>query len=139
MLSVKNPAVYAFDVDGTLVKPGQDAFADLDLKPNQKILDLALFFQKPDQGIVVITTARDESIRRQTEAWLKKHGIKPKHVLMRAKGDTRPDPEIKVEQINILRKNYGDKITMYDDKPENCKAVREKTGVSCIHVKDKEK
>lgn len=127
--------VFAFDVDGTLTAKGQDNVPLMQLKPNPKILDLALFFQNPDKGTIVITTARDEGIRKQTEAWLKAHGLKPKHVLMRGKGDPRPDPEVKVEQVNVLRKNFGDNITMYDDKPENCRAVRSKTGIKCIQVK----
>jgi uncharacterized HAD superfamily protein len=133
---MKARPVFAFDVDGTLTEPGQTSANILDMAPNRKILDLALFYQKPEQGTIVITTARDESIRKQTETWLKGQGLKPKHVLMRGKGDPRPDPEVKVEQISILMKNFGDNITMYDDKPENCKAVREQTGVRCINVKD---
>ena len=132
---MRNLPVYAFDVDGTLTEPNQSLDDVTKLKPNQNILDLALFYQKPDQGIVVITTAREETIRKQTEAWLKSHGLKPKYVLMRGKGDPRPDPEIKVEQITIVAKNLGGNITMYDDKPENCKAVREQTGIKCVNVK----
>jgi hypothetical protein len=131
---VKKP-VFAFDVDGTLTAKGQSDVPLLGMNPNQEMLDLALYFQRPERGIVVITTARDESIRKETEQWLRAHGIKPKHILMRGKGDPRPDPEVKVEQINILRKNFGNNITMYDDKPENCKAVRAETGVKCVNVK----
>lgn len=133
---MKPEAVYAFDVDGTLTAPGQPFDDVLDLKPNQKILDLALFHQGQQGSTIAITTARDESIRKQTVAWLKKKGLKPKYILMRGKGDPRPDPEVKVEQINILRKNLGENITMFDDKPENCKAVRNETGVKCINVKN---
>ena len=131
----KSPTVYAFDVDKTLTKVNQPNVAISDLEPNEKILNLALFFQRPDEGVIVITTARDEKSRKQTESWLKRVGLKPKHVLMRGSGDPRPDPEVKVEQINILRKNYGDNIIMYDDKEENCKAVEKETGVPCIRVK----
>ena len=133
---MKPEAVYAFDVDGTLTTPGQPFDDVLGLKPNQKILDLALFHQSQQGSTIAITTARDESIRKQTVAWLKKNGLKPKYILMRGKGDPRPDPEVKVEQITILVKNFGNNITMYDDKQENCKAVREQTGIRCINVKN---
>lgn len=131
---MKKPVI-AFDVDGTLTAKGQNDVPLLKKKPNQKILDLALYFQDPDKGTIIITTARDESIRKETEQWLKAHGVKPRHVLMRGKDDSRPDPEVKVEQINVLRKNFGNDITMYDDKTENCKAVRAETGIKCVHVK----
>lgn len=131
----KSLTVYAFDVDKTLTKINQPGVDTLDLEPNDKILNLALFFQRPSEGTLVITTARDEKSRELTEKWLKKMGLKPKHVLMRGHGDSRPDPEVKVEQINILRKNYGDNIIMYDDKEENCRAVEKETGVPCIRVK----
>jgi hypothetical protein len=127
--------VFAFDVDGTLTAKGQGDVSLLEMKPNRKILDLALYYQDLERGVVVITTARDESIRKETEKWLKAQGLRPKHVLMRGKGDPRPDPEVKVEQVNILRKNFGNGITMYDDKPENCKAVREQTGIKCVLVR----
>lgn len=128
--------IYAFDVDGTLTKPGQGYSDYGNREPNPKLVDLALFYQKSDGNVIVITTARSEIIRNQTESWLRKHGINPEAVLMRANSDERPDPEVKVDQVRQLQAKYNGKITMYDDKPENCDAVRKMTGVNCVLVRE---
>lgn len=132
-MKLNDPHVYAFDVDGTLTEKGQFPDNLTEHKPNPEILKLALFHQK--HNTIVVTTARSEEIRKETEEWIKSYGLNPKVILMREKGDDRPDPEVKVEQIAKLKNKYEGKITMYDDKPENCTAVRNQTGASCILVK----
>ena len=49
---------------------------------------------------MILLTGRRGSVRPQTEAWLKQHGIEGyTHLLMRSDGDRRPDTVVKPELL----------------------------------------
>lgn len=132
--------VYAFDVDGTLTVPHKWVNDPsnkhlLKVPPNLPMVDLAKFYQNTPGNIIAIATARGESLREPTEEWLRTQGIKADTVLMRGLGDNRPDPDLKVDEIAKLMKTYGKVEIFYDDKPENCDAVRKRFGIKSICVR----
>lgn len=135
MIRVQKPfrAIYAFDVDRTLAYP--DESRDLtSYLPIPDIVNLAISFQRaPDSGVVV-TTARPESARRETEEWSQINGILPLVVLMRGKGDQRDDKFVRIDQINRVKDLFQCEVFLYDDKITNCQAVELETGTPCVLV-----
>lgn len=129
--------LYVFDVDGTLTRQDFNIDDLESLEPNAPIVSLALHYQNQKGSAIAIATARDESLRERTENWLSKHKLKAARVLMRGLKDNRPDPELKVDEIRKLKYEFGNVEIFYDDKPENCKAVREMEGVKCVLVNAK--
>lgn len=127
-------SILIFDIDGTLAKKGNFYGNLRELPPKMNIVRIALAAQKPGMGRMAIVTARPESDRNDTEAWVKKQGLKPEYLLMRREGDTRPDYEVRVDQVKNLMKKMGANVTLYDDKESNCKAVKKSLGVNCIHI-----
>ena len=123
-----------FDIDGTLAKKGDFSGSLRELAPKMGIVKIALAAQKPQMGRMAIVTARPEFDREDTEAWVRKHGLKPEYLLMRKNGDSRPDHEVRVDQVKELTKKMGGNVILYDDKESNCKAVKKSLGVNCVHV-----
>lgn len=126
--------VYAFDVDRTLAMPNGSK-DPLSYKPIQPIVSLAKSFQDSLWGTFVVTTARPETLRKDTEIWLSYQGLRPIEILMRKNGDYREDHHIRVDQIQLLKEKYGQNIFLYDDKIQNCKAVEYTLGVPCVIVR----
>lgn len=127
-------SILVFDIDGTLAKKG-DGYSNLrDLQPKVSIVSIALAAQKPGMGRMAIVTARPEKNRSDTEAWVKKQGLRPEYLLMRKDSDPRPDYDVRVDQVREIMKKMGDNVTLYDDKESNCKAVKKSLGVNCVHV-----
>ncbi len=85
--------------------------------------------QQPMSGFDVYSlTGRPERTRKITEMWLSYYGIEYSRMFMRADGDYRPSPEIKVDLMKELEeriKRYDESVGGYfiDDDPENVKAV----------------
>jgi hypothetical protein len=130
-------SILVFDIDGTLAK--KEDFGSMDLvsiPAKDNIVRIAKAAQRPDMGRMAIVTARPESSRKGTEAWVKKHGLKPEFLLMRGEGDSRPDFEVRVDQVRSLMKRMGNNIILYDDKQSNCEAVRKALGITCNHIKN---
>jgi major membrane immunogen (membrane-anchored lipoprotein) len=67
-------------------------------------------------GELVFVSARPEDYREETEAWLKKHGMDHFHLIMRPKGNKRPDTEVKKRILDKYLSNYKI-IKVYDDRP----------------------
>lgn len=127
---------YIFDVDGTLTSQRYENDLVLELAPNLPILGIAvsLYTTSPDR--VAIVTARPSYLRQDTLKWLSKNGIKPTTLLMRGEGDTRPDHEVRVDQVREVMRTAGPKVVLFDDKISNCLNVRGLLGVPYIHVKE---
>jgi hypothetical protein len=86
---------------------------------------------------VVVVTARPCLLFDDTEFWLNEKGLYPQLLLMRELDDERPDYEVREDQIATVIEEYGDRVMLFDDNPENCRAVRA-MGVPCIQVKIRE-
>jgi uncharacterized HAD superfamily protein len=72
---------------------------------------------------VRVVTARPETYRSQTVAWLRRNAIPYHELRMREGTDNRPDPDLRAEQTDGVQVHF-------DDKPENCAAIRAK----CVKV-----
>ncbi len=131
-----NIPVFVFDVDMTLTTQVWTDAHVTDLRANQPVLNLALSMQENGMDVVVVT-ARPELLFDETEFWLSDKGLYPQMLIMRELGDDRFDYEVRADQIRTVMEEYGDRILLFDDNPENCRAVRA-MGVPCIQVKVRE-
>jgi uncharacterized HAD superfamily protein len=110
----------AFDIDGTL---SEGTFSpDSETLPRLHVLKTLRMLRRAGIKIMVVT-ARPESYRETTETWLRRHAI-PYHTLrMRARGDNRPDPELRAEQTR------GASV-LFDDRLDNC----DRSPIPCVIV-----
>jgi hypothetical protein len=131
-----NIPVFVFDVDMTLTKEFWTDAHVTDLRANMPVLNLALSMQQNGMDVVVVT-ARPYLLFDDTEFWLNEKGLYPQLLLMRELDDERPDYEVREDQIATVIEEYGDRVMLFDDNPENCRAVRA-MGVPCIQVKIRE-
>ncbi len=131
-----NIPVFVFDVDMTLTTQVWTDAHVTDLQANQPVLNLALSMQENGMDVVVVT-ARPELLFDETEFWLNDKGLYPQMLIMREPGDDRFDYEVRADQILTVMEEYGDRILLFDDNPENCRSVRA-MGVPCIQVKVRE-
>jgi uncharacterized HAD superfamily protein len=127
----KQPAVW--DIDGTLTSERYDEDNLLTLRENPTMMLLAIAMQ-PERPLV-ISTARPERFREQTEKWLASHGLKPAAIYMRDdKLEGVPDHIIKYEHLLEILENFGEPLVWCDDNDANV-AMLKKNGVPVIHVK----
>ncbi len=131
-----NIPVFVFDVDMTLTTEFWTDAHVTGLRANQPVLNLALSMQENGLDVVVVT-ARPELLYDDTEFWLNDKGLYPQMLLMREPGDERPDYKVRVDQVRTVMEEYGDRILLFDDNPDNCRAVRA-MNVPAIQVKVRE-
>ena len=128
--------VYIFDVDGTLTSQRYENDLVLELAPNPPILGIAQSLFASQRGRVAVVTARPYYLRSDTTRWLQKHGLNPEVLLMRKEGDTRPDHEVRVDQVREIMELMGPNVVLFDDKLANCLHVRGLLKVPYIQVKE---
>lgn len=130
----KQPIV--FDIDGTLTSEPYNEDNLLTLRENSAMMLVALAMQL--ERPLLVSTARPERFRADTEKWLASHGLKPVQIYMRE--DSRegvPDHMIKFGHLQDIRKNYGDPLVWVDDNDSNIEMLR-KNNVPVIHVNREE-
>lgn len=121
------------DVDGTLTSERYDESNLLTLRENPVMILLALSLQ--DKHPLLISTARPEYLRPETEEWLAKHGLVPERIYMRPNHkEGIPDPEIKLNHLLDIREEYGNPQVWCDDNDANVRMLQEHN-VPVIHVK----
>jgi len=125
--------VFVFDIDGTLTVGRYTEESLPTVKENPILVLLAKSLQK--QGDLVISTARPERYREQTEKWLTKHKLKPVAVYMRPENrDKIADHMVKFEHLEDIRKKFGEPLLWADDNDNNV-TMLERNGIPVIHVK----
>jgi hypothetical protein len=67
---------------------------------------------------ILIITARPEKVRSQTEAALKDLGIPYEGLYMRAKGDHRPDVDVKADVLKQIKKDGYKPVMAFEDDPD---------------------
>lgn len=127
----KQPIV--FDIDGTLTSEryNEDNLLTLRENPTMMLLAIAMQAERP----LVVSTARPERFKDQTEKWLASHGLQPAAIYMR--DDDRegvPDHMIKFGHLQDIRKKFGDPLVWVDDNDSNVQMLQ-KNNVPIIHVK----
>lgn len=81
---------------------------------------------------IVYLTGRPERLRKDTEDWLRRHGLPGGRLLMRRDGDRRPSVVMK---LGLLRRLAGERkvAILVDDDIAVCKAA-EKAGFAVLHA-----
>lgn len=126
-------APIVFDIDGTLTSEHYNEDNLLTLRENPIMMLLAISLQ--DKHPLLISTARPEFLRPQTEAWLAKHGLVPQHIYMRPNNQEGiEDYIIKRNHLAHIMDAYGKPMVWADDNDKNC-LMLEGYGVPVIHVK----
>lgn len=128
--TLRPPAVIC-DMDGTLVDvrdirhfvaPGGKrdfpAFhaASIDSPPHAGVVEL-LDEHRAAGAMIIIVTAREAKWSFLTSRWLRDHDIDYDEMLMRARGDFRPDAEVKAEFAADLAARFDVRLAI-DDRDE---------------------
>ena len=124
-----------FDIDMTLTSEWYYTYPENNiatLRANLPLVQLAILLAKSGVSIV-ISTARPNRLRADSENWLQSVGVKFDALYMRNDGDDRPDHYVKTEQALAIIEDFGRPLLWYDDNQDNCKVVRE-LGIPCIQV-----
>ena len=121
-----------FDVDGTLTTEWYRDRDVIDVSPNVNMVQLARCLYKSG-GPIVISTARADWMRADTETWLELNGVRYDALIMRANDDSRMDFEVKRYQLNLIRRMYGTPLLWYDDNFDNVSMLQGE-GVPTIQV-----
>ena len=132
----KRPVVVV-DIDGTLAhmkdrspydesRVGED---DFDWVVAAAVLGMA----KVTGAHIIVLSGRTEDARYETERWLLRHNFDAKALLMRKKGDQRPDYVIKNEIYdNEIIPNY-DVLAVFDDRDQVVRHLRNR-GIKVFQV-----
>lgn len=130
----RRPRAALFDMDGTLADvsslrhhvdrshPDFSGRRRFDLfhgeshlvPPNQAALDLYERY-RVDHAILVVT-ARSSEWAMHTLLWLDQHDIEHDRLLMRERGDYRPDTEVKADILADIREEF-EPVVAIDDNP----------------------
>lgn len=82
--------------------------------------------------LVIIVTGRPEDVLHCTKDELSRLGIIPIAVMTRRRGDSRPDPEYKLDRLLELSKMH-DLVAHFDDNPDTVKNLR-RNGIEAVLV-----
>lgn len=94
-----------------------------DVKLIPGIKDLFKTFYNDVPLAIIISTARNEKIRKETAAKLLENRILYDDLFMRKDGDYRPSPEVKRDHLKEIMKKYD--VTLFiDDDIENCEMAK---------------
>ncbi|MEM9034155.1 MAG: hypothetical protein AAGD18_06145 [Actinomycetota bacterium] len=83
--------------------------------------------------VVVLLTARPESIHGLTVDWLRRHDVRWDLLIMRGFGDYRPSPDVKRSELHALRRAGFRPLLAVDDDPRNVNMFRAE-GVPCLEI-----
>ena len=133
------------DIDGTIAHMGDrikylkekpidwEAFygSCFDDEPIAPIVELVQDLM--EHNFIVFCTARRESVREQTKAWLEKHlNVYCPLIIMRPDGDHRSDTEVKPEQLFKLIPK-AEIAFVLEDRKQMVDKWRE-LGITCLQV-----
>lgn len=146
-----NPPLYIFDLDGTIAnvdhrrhlvekKPQRwDAFykACVDDTPNTPVIaTMELLLAAGCE--VQIFSGREDSVRKETVAWLTQHtslNMKTTTLLMRPTGDSTPDDVLKKNWYeNVLTAGERRRLVAVFDDRDKVVAMWRSMGVPCFQV-----
>ena len=131
--------IFIFDIDGTLAninhrvhhvrktpKDWDGFFKDMaDDKPISEMVDLAIFLFRHEADIYLLT-GREEIHYTVTDKWLLDNGVFYDRLIMRKRGDRRPDYITKIEALNGLSDYERESIvTIFEDRKSVVDAMRE--------------
>ncbi len=134
-----------FDVDGVLVRSVErynyaatragctacPRFWRLFLDPRvvaeldrPRALGVELAKLRASQGLeILVVTGRPESLRRVTMAQLRGSGLRPARLVMRRRGDTRPEALVKRDAVETLVYEGYEVVEIHDDNVDSLHAM----------------
>jgi hypothetical protein len=130
ILNDQNPQCVILDMDSTLSSPEGENWEDMvNHKPIQPVLDLAVMLHQHGYDLV-ISTARPESYRGETEAWLQRY--LPQYSALYMRNDTveATAAEMKEDALKDIDGRW-DCCFAIDDSPWNAKVYND-NGVLCL-------
>lgn len=118
------------DIDGTVAdcshrqhhvrgdkKDWKEFFATMDKDtPRMDVYKNALNDAEANDAQLLFVSARPEDYREVTEQWLRDNGMEHYHLIMRRKGDKRPDTDVKFDIYKQYLKQF-DIVKVIDDRP----------------------
>ena len=129
------------DIDGTIALRGDRSPHDHDAsmedavnKPVVKLVEALMDAVEADT--LIILSGRDEKYWDVTQYWLRTHGLFIAHpwiLMMRPRGDNRPDEIVKRELYEKQIKTKFDVLCVFDDRNKVVKMWRE-LGLLCLQV-----
>lgn len=130
--------VIVCDIDGTAAKMVDRSPYDyskvLTDAPNDPVRTLLYALHKVGFGIVYVSGRPDEdNTRRNTKHWLVRHSFPRGELLMRPRGDRRPDNEVKLEIYKQQIQPKYDVLVVFDDRNRVVKMWRDQ-GLTCLQV-----
>jgi len=124
------------DIDGTLAHMVDRSPYDFD-RVEEDSLDLCIrdLLQKYyfEHTSIILLSGRDESCRKSTETWLKKHTVKYNDLYMRKEEDVRKDIVVKRELYEKYI-NYKYNVTFVLDDRNCCVKLWRGLGLKCFQV-----
>jgi phosphoglycolate phosphatase-like HAD superfamily hydrolase len=93
---------------------------------------LAVAKQLSQEHEIVYLTGRPERIRKDTLAWLERHGLPEGRLLMRSENDRRPSVAVKMSRLRRLAVERTVAV-LVDDDVAVC-AAAEKAGIPVLHA-----
>jgi len=139
------------DLDGTLAdvrhrlhyikgqKKDWDSFhkACVDDPPYEDVIEIAMQLANCDASTsgygLHILSGRNDTVRGETEEWLRKHGVVYEGLHMRKASDRRPDPQTKAEMARELGFTPDNVLCVLDDRQCVVDMWRE-NGYRCLQV-----
>jgi uncharacterized HAD superfamily protein len=129
---MENKQPIVFDIDGTLTEEHYNEDNLLTLRENSAMMLVALAMQS--ERPLLVSTARPERLREQTEKWLASHGLRPEAIYMRPDdSEGVRDYKIKFAHLQDILENFGQPLAWVDDNDNNVKMLRE-NNIPTIHV-----
>jgi len=132
ILNDKNPQCVILDMDSTLSSPEGENWEDMvNHKPIQPVLDLAVMLHQHGYDLV-ISTARPEGYRDETEAWLQRY--LPQYAALYMRDDTVEATAAEMKEAALKDIDEVWKVFIaIDDSPWNAKVYND-NGVHCLRL-----
>jgi hypothetical protein len=128
---MKQPII--FDIDGTLTAEPYTEGNLLYLRENAAMMLVALAMQL--ERPLIISTARPERFRLDTERWLSSHGLNPVAIFMRPNSEEGiPDWMIKKDHLETIKMQFGTPQVWVDDN-DSVISMLKGQNVPVIHIK----
>ena len=138
-------SVFVFDIDGTLsnpkhrlhhIKKSPKDWVSFKKEipgdaPHADIIALARILDQ--HGKIILCSAREETGREDTEAWLDQHGVPYDDLIMRKSKDYRDDGIVKKELLDLITKLYGKPDLWFDDRDRVVESLRQE-GIRVLQV-----
>lgn len=129
-LAVNYTEQFLFDMDGVIVEDWQGGA----WKKNRRAYDYHLTNGKPlylpRRKILAVVTGRSELVRKETEAWLARHGVEYGELVMRADDDRRDHSVFKAE----VYQRFSAALCFVESSEVQAAAIAQATGRSVLSV-----